>query len=164
MRQTIRLTESELRQMIEESINDAMLEEGVLDGINALKDKATNFLSREGQNLKQNTQKFVSDKMDKAKEYYNDKKEQIGQKVKNMKDTYYAGSINGDVQNYLKSACDSLNNLITANQRLIDKGINPVLSGRQINYVKSVYKALSNKYVQAFNNMRDNYVNPSGQN
>lgn len=33
MRQTIRLTESELRQMIEESINDAMLEEGFFGNI-----------------------------------------------------------------------------------------------------------------------------------
>lgn len=163
MKQTIRLTESELREMIEMSINEAMQDEGVLSGISALKDKAANFLNRKGKDLKKNTQDFVSNNIEKAKEYYNDKKEQIGQKVNNMKNTYYAGSINGDAQKYLKNACDSLGNLMTANQQLIDRGLNPVLNGQQMNYINTICKVLSNKYTKAFNDMRNNYVNPSGQ-
>ena len=163
MKQTIRLTESELRNMIEMSINEAMQDEGFLDGISAVKDKATNFLTRKGRNLKQNAQDFVTNNIEKAKEYYNNKKEQIGQKVNNMKNTYYAGSINGDAQKYLKNACDSLENLMSANQQLIDRGLNPVLSKKQMNYIDTICKVLSNKYTQAFNDMRNNYVNPSGQ-
>ena len=163
MKQTIRLTESELRNMIEMSINEAMQDEGVLSGISAVKDKAANFLSRKGKNLKQNTKDFVSNNIEKAKDYYNDKKEQIGQKVNNMKNTYYAGSINGDAQKYLKNACDSLWNLMSVNKQLTDKGLNAVLNSRQMNYINTIYKTLSNKYSQIFNDMKDSYVNPSGQ-
>lgn len=163
MRQTIRLTESELREMIEMSINETMMEEGILSGIGAVKDKATNFLNRKGRDLRQNAQDFATKNIEKAKGYYNDKKEQIGQKVNNMKNTYYAGSIIGDAQKYLKNACDSLDNLMTANQQLIDRGLNPVLNKRQMNYINTVCKTLSDKYTQAFNDMRNNYVNPSGQ-
>lgn len=170
MRQTIRLTESELREMIEMSINEAMQDEGVWDGLSAVKDKATNFLSRKGRDLRQNTKDLVSNSIEKAKdygqkakEYYNNKKEQVGQKVNNMKNTYYAGSINGEAQKCLKNACDSLEKLMSVNQQLTDKGFDAVLSKEQMNYINSVYKALSNKYAQAFNNMRDSYVNPSGQ-
>ena len=57
MKQTIRLTESELRQMINESINEAMMDEGWLgDKMNQAKSAVGTMFNKNGGDLKQRYQ------------------------------------------------------------------------------------------------------------
>ena len=163
MRQTIRLTESELRDIINETINEALEDEGFWGGIGAVRNKVSNYMGRKGADLKAQAKDYYNNKKQQAKDYYNNKKEQVGQKVQTMKDTYNAGSIASDAKKNLENACTAINNLIQNNQALADKGLQTVFNAKQINWLKTVYKSLSNKYTQSFNSMRDNYVNPSGQ-
>ena len=174
MRQTIRLTESELRDIINETINEALEDEGFWDGIGAVRNKVSNYMGRKGADLKaqgkefynnkkEQAKNFINTKKEQAKDYYNTKKEQVGQKVQTMKNTYNAGSIAGDAKKNLENACTAIYNLLQNNQALADKGLQTVFNARQINWLKTVYKSLSNKYTQSFNSMRDSYVNPSGQ-
>ena len=182
----------DLRKSVDEAVNEAMMDEDVKSAVNAIGSRVNNFLSRRRQNLQKqakgaydgavervkgayngaverakgaynNAAEMAKGAYDATTDYLGDKKDQIQQGYQSLKTTGRAGSINGDAQKYLKTACDSLNNLINANQRLIDSGMNPVFSKPQVNYIRSVYKALSNKYSQAFTDMRNNYVNPSGQ-
>ena len=100
MRQTIRLTESELRQMIEESINDAMLEEGFKD---QLVQGAKSFFGKGNMGDKnQNNQRTRS-----------------GNGGMNLGKRWTAAKENFKSQGVIDNANEIVNNL----QKLVDSGI-----------------------------------------
>lgn len=112
MKQTIRLTESELRDYINNAVCEALEDEGFFGGIGSLASKATN---RMGKAIGGATD-AIGGVFNKGKEAvtkaYKGAKQQVGDAYQNTKKTYQMGSINQDAQSAIKKAVDALNNLM----------------------------------------------------
>lgn len=149
MKQTIRLTESELRTLIEESVNEALMDEGFFDGLGALGNKFKNKAKRDGQNLATKAggvvdkvtgavknaygqaKGAVQGAMDKAGTAVQNTKDAVKDVYKNTKKTYQVGSANGDAQKAVKNALQSLQNLYTANEKMQQAGMSNIIGNKQ---------------------------------
>lgn len=117
MKQTIRLTESELRDYINNAVCEALEDEGVLDGLGSLASKATNRIGK----AVGGATDAIGGAFNKGKEAvtkaYKGAKQQVGDACLNAKKTYQMGSINGDAQSAIKKAVEALNDLKALNQK-----------------------------------------------
>ena len=77
MRQRIRLTESELRYLIEQSVNEALIEEGVWDGAKTVGQKALNWMGRQGKNLQKSASKNLDNVKDNVKGAFQTAKDNV---------------------------------------------------------------------------------------
>lgn len=107
MRQTIRLTESELRNLIEESVNEAMINEGLKGAWNSMFGRARNQVTQTGQNL----QTKVNDLYGRAKDYATKQAGKVAKGYNNYKIAAQIGSINQDAQNAIANIKNSINKL-----------------------------------------------------
>lgn len=106
MKQTIRLTESELRDYINNAVCEALEDEGFFGGLGSLASKAGNRMG-----------KAIGGATDAIGNAYNNAKQQVGNAYQNAKKTYQMGSINQDAQNAISKAVEALNNLKALNQK-----------------------------------------------
>lgn len=143
MKQTVRLTESELRAMIQETINEALQDEGLWGGIGALGSKLGNKASR----VAQNTGNAIGNAWDKTKERvgnaYNNAVDNVKQGYESAKKTYQAGSANQDAQKAIQNAVRALNDLMAADQKLQQNGMNSIIGNKaQKQAIDACLKAL----------------------
>ena len=117
MKQTIRLTERELRDYINNAVCEALEDEGCSGGLGNLVSKATN---RMGKAVGGATD-AIGGAFNKGKEAvtkaYKGAKQQVGDAYQNAKKTYQMGSINQDAQSAINKAVEALNNLKALNQK-----------------------------------------------
>lgn len=130
MKQTVRLTESELRAMIQETINEALQDEGAWGGISTLGSKVVNKASR----VAHNVGNVIGNAWDKTKERvgnaYNNTVDNVKQGYENAKKTYQVGSANQDAQKAIQNAVSALNNLMAADQKLQQNGMNSIIGNK----------------------------------
>lgn len=130
MKQTVRLTESEFRSMVQEVINEALQDEGLWGGISALGSKFGNKASR----VAQNTGNAIGNAWDKTKQTvgnaYNNAVDNVKQGYQNAKKTYQAGSANQDAQKAIQNAVRALNDLMAADQKLQQNGMNSIIGNK----------------------------------
>lgn len=130
MKQTIRLTESELRAMIQETINEALQDEGAWGGISTLGSKVVNKASR----VAHNVGNVIGNAWDKTKERvgnaYNNTVDNVKQGYESAKKTYQVGSANQDAQKAIQNAVSALNNLMAADQKLQQNGMNSIIGNK----------------------------------
>ena len=143
MKQTVRLTESELRAMIQETINEALQDEGAWGGISTLGSKVVNKASR----VAHNVGNVIGNAWDKTKERvgnaYNNTVDNVKQGYENAKKTYQVGSANQDAQKAIQNAVSALNNLMAADQKLQQNGMNSIIGNKaQKQAIDACLKAL----------------------
>ena len=157
MKQTVRLTESEFRSMVQEVINEALQDEGLWGGIGALGSKLGNKASR----VAQNTGNAIGNAWDKTKERvgnvkqgyqnakqtvgnaYNKAVDNVKQGYESAKKTYQAGSANQDAQKAIQNAVRALNDLMAADQKLHQNGMNSIIGNKaQKQAIDACLKAL----------------------
>ncbi len=143
MKQTVRLTESELRAMIQETINEAMEDEGLWGGISTLGSKFGNKASR----VAQNAGNAMGNAWNKAKQTvgnaYNKAANNVKQGYESAKKTYQVGSANQDAQKAIQNAVSALNNLMAADQKLQQNGMNSIIGNKaQKQAIDACLKAL----------------------
>lgn len=143
MKQTVRLTESEFRAMVQETINEALQDEGFLGGISALGSKFGNKASK----AVHNTGNTIGNAWDKAKQTvgnaYNKAADNVKQGYQNAKKTYQAGSANQDAQKAIQNAVRALNDLMAADQKLQQNGMNSIIGNKtQKQAIDACLKAL----------------------
>ncbi len=143
MKQTVRLTESELRAMIQETINEALEDEGVWGGIGAVGSKLVNQATKTAHNVGN----VIGNVWDKTKERvgnaYNNTVDNVKQGYENAKKTYQAGSANQDAQKAIQNAVRALNNLMAADQKLQQNGMNSIIGNKaQKQAIDACLKAL----------------------
>ena len=143
MKQTVRLTESELRAMIQETINEAMEDEGLWGGISTLGSKFGNKASR----VAQNAGNAMGNAWNKAKQTvgnaYNKAANNVKQGYESAKKTYQAGSANQDAQKAIQNAVRALNDLMAADQKLQQNGMNIIIGNKaQKQAIDACLKAL----------------------
>ena len=130
MKQTVRLTESEFRAMVQDVINEALQDEGLWGGISALGSKFGNKASR----VAQNTGNAIGNAWDKTKQTvgnaYNKAADNVKQGYESAKKTYQAGSANQDAQKAIQNAVRALNNLMAADQKLQQNGMNSIIGNK----------------------------------
>ena len=128
MKQTIRLTESELRDYINNAVCEALEDEGFFGGLGSLASKVGNKFgqgfNKAGSALGgafNKGKEAVGNAYNNAKQQvgnaYNNAKQQVGNAYQNAKKTYQMGSINQDAQNAISKAVEALNNLKALNQK-----------------------------------------------
>ena len=160
MKQTVRLTESELRAMIQETINEAMEDEGLWGGISALGSKFGNKASR----VAQNTGNAIGNAWDKTKQTvgnaYNNAVDNVKQGYQNAKKTYQAGSANQDAQKAIQNAVRALNDLMAADQKLQQNGMNSIIGNKtQKQAIDACLKALQGGGATSISNRFQNNRN-----
>lgn len=143
MKQTVRLTEAEFRAMVQETINEALQDEGFLGGISALGSKFGNKASK----AVHNTGNTIGNAWDKAKQTvgnaYNKAADNVKQGYQNAKKTYQAGSANQDAQKAIQNAVRALNDLMAADQKLQQNGMNSIIGNKtQKQAIDACLKAL----------------------
>ena len=143
MKQTVRLTESEFRAMVQDVINEALQDEGLWGGIGALGSKLGNKASR----VAQNTGNAIGNAWDKTKERvgnaYNNAVDNVKQGYESAKKTYQAGSANQDAQKAIQNAVRALNDLMAADQKLQQNGMNSIIGNKaQKQAIDACLKAL----------------------
>lgn len=143
MRKTVRLTESEFRAMVEETINEALQDEGLWGGISTLGSKFGNKAS----SVVQNAGNAMGNAWNKTKETvgnaYNKAANNVKQGYQSAKKTYQAGSANQDAQKAIQNAVSALNNLIAADQKLQQNGMNSIIGNKtQKQAIDACLKAL----------------------
>lgn len=143
MKQTVRLTESELRAMIQETINEAMEDEGLWGGISTLGSKFGNKASR----VAQNAGNAMGNAWNKAKQTvgnaYNKAANNVKQGYESAKKTYQVGSANQDAQKAIQNAVSALNNLMAVDQKLQQNGMNSIIGNKvQKQAIDACLKAL----------------------
>ncbi len=117
MKQTIRLTESELRDYINNAVCEALEDEGFFGGLGSLASKVGNKFGQ-GFNKAGSALGGVFNKGKEAVgKAYNNAKQQVGDTYQNAKKTYQMGSINQDAQSAINKAVEALNNLKALNQK-----------------------------------------------
>lgn len=114
MRQTIRLTESELRNLIEESVNEAMMNEGLKGALGSMFGRARTQVGQTGQQL----QTKVDNLYGRAKDYATKQVGKVAQGYKNYKTSAQIGSINQDAQNAIANIKNSINKLQQLNTQM----------------------------------------------
>ena len=160
MKQTVRLTESELRAMIQETINEAMEDEGLWGGISTLGSKFGNKASR----VAQNTGNAIGNAWDKTKQTvgnaYNNAVDNVKQGYQNAKKTYQAGSANQDAQKAIQNAVRALNDLMAADQKLQQNGMNSIIGNKtQKQAIDACLKALQGGGATSISNRFQNNRN-----
>ena len=152
MKQTIRLTESELRDMIEMSINEAMVDELSLTGAaNTVGGWFKNKMGQVGQNLKNS----VSNAAQQVKNGYGE-----------LKKTAQVGSNNQEAQKAITNAVNALNNLIQIDQKMENLGGSVIGNGAQRQAIENCIKALSGGQTSIsnrFQSRRDARTNPNAK-
>ena len=165
MKQTVRLTESEFRAMVQETINEALQDEGLWGGISALGSKFGNKASRVAQNTgnaignawdktKERVGNAYNNAVDNVKQGYQNAKQTVGnaynkaadnvkQGYESAKKTYQAGSANQDAQKAIQNAVRALNDLMAADQKLQQNGMNSIIGNKaQKQAIDACLKAL----------------------
>ena len=160
MKQTVRLTESELRAMIQETINEAMEDEGVWGGISTLGSKFGNKASR----VAQNAGNTMGNAWNKAKQTvgnaYNKAANNVKQGYESAKKTYQVGSANQDAQKAIQNAVSALNNLMAADQKLQQNGMNSIIGNKaQKQAIDACLKALQGGSATSISNRFQNTRN-----
>ena len=174
MKQTIRLTESELREMIEESINEAMIDEYSLTGAaNTLGGWFKNKMGQVGRNLKngvsdttQQLGNYVNGKAEQLGNYVNDKTQQVKNGYGELKKTAQVGSNNQEAQKAITNAVNALNNLIQIDQKMENLGGSVIGNGAQRQAIQNCIKALSGGQTSIssrFQGRRDARTNPNAK-
>ena len=183
MRQTIRLTESELKEMIEMSINEAIVDEFSLTGAaNTVGGWFKNKMGQVGQNLKngvsdraQQVGNYVNDKAQQVGNYVNDKAQQVGNYVNDktqqlkkgygeLKKTAQVGSNNQEAQKAITNAVNALKNLKQIDQKMENLGGSVIGNGPQRQAIENCIKALSGgetSISSRFQSRRDARTNPN---
>lgn len=129
----VEITESQLREIIKESVNQVLINEGLLGGVGSL--------WRAGK--------------DAVRTRYNNFKTNVQNNVHQMKDTYNAGSNYQNAQQLSKQANNTLKQLTdTLNKMGLD--------GQSDEPLKNI-SALINSYSQAAEKTYNNYMNPPQQ-
>ena len=160
MKQTVRLTESEFRSMVQEVINEALQDEGLWGGISALGSKFGNKASR----VAQNTGNAIGNAWDKTKQTvgnaYNNAVDNVKQGYQNAKKTYQAGSANQDAQKAIQNAVRALNDLMAADQKLQQNGMNSIIGNKtQKQAIDACLKALQGGGATSISNRFQNNRN-----
>lgn len=178
MRQTIRLTESELRNMIEMSINEAIEDEGLGGALGAIggwfKNKAAQTGEKLANGAKQKGQQamnYASNKAQQLGDYVGNKAQQVQQGYNNMKKTAQVGSNNQEAQKAIKNAVDALNRLIAVDQKMESLGGTVIGNGAQRQIIDKCIRALTNvdnrKFDTSisgrFQSRRDARMNPNAR-
>ena len=153
MKQTVRLTESEFRAMIQETINEALQDEGLWGGISTLGSKFANKASRTAQN----TGNAIGNAWNKAKQTvgnaYNKAADNVKQGYQSAKKTYQAGSANQDAQNAIQNAVRALNDLMAADQKLQQNGMHSIIGNKaQKQAIDACLKALQGEGATSISN------------
>lgn len=160
MKKTVRLTESEFRAMVQETINEALQDEGLWGGISTLGSKVGNKLSR----ATENAGNAVGNAWNKAKQTvgnaYNQAANNVKQGYENAKKTYQAGSANQDAQKAIQNAVSALNNLMAADQKLQQSGMNSIIGNKaQKQAIDACLKALQGGGATSISNRFQNNRN-----
>ena len=172
MRQTIRLTESELKEMIEMSINEAIVDEFSLTGAaNTVGGWFKNKMGQVGQNLKngvsdtaQQVGNYVNDKAQQVGNYVNDKTQQLKKGYGELKKTAQVGSNNQEAQKAITNAVNALKNLKQIDQKMENLGGSVIGNGPQRQAIENCIKALSGgetSISSRFQSRRDARTNPN---
>jgi len=160
MKQTIRLTESELRDMIEECVNQTMIDEGFGGAMGAIGGMMKNKARQMGQNM-MNTGKQWGQR---AMNYATNKAQQVKQGYGELKKTAQIGSNNQEAQKAIKNAVQSLNNLIAVDQKMQNLGGTVIGNGAQRQAINNCIRALNgggNSSISSrFQSRRDSRTKP----
>lgn len=151
MNKKIKLTESQLHQLIQESIHEVLLEnenDEMFGGLKALGSKFGNAAKSAGQGMAN----YANNKINQAygaiqrgANYVGQKANQAGQAVgqayNNAKQTYQTGSASDDAQTAIANAVKALNNLKAADQKLQSLGQYSVI-GKQSKLIDNLLNVL----------------------
>lgn len=139
MRQTIRLTESELRNLIEESVNEAMMNEGVGGAMNALGGWMKNKVGQASQSMMNGAKQMGQ----KAINYGKNKAQQVKQGYGELKKTAQVGSNNQEAQKAINNAVNALENLLAVDQKMETLGGSVIGNGSQRQTIINCIKTLN---------------------
>jgi hypothetical protein len=162
MKKTIKLTESQLHQLVKESVQQILMEDmedEAFGGFKALGSLFGNRAKDAGQGMANYaSQKYnqaknavgraataVGNKVNQAGQYVGNKVNQAGQAVGNAyntaKQTYQTGSASDDAQSAIENAVKALNNLKAADRKLQSLGQYSVI-GRQGRLIDQLISSL----------------------
>ena len=152
MKQTIRLTESQLSEMIQQSINEALEDESIWGGLSSIGSKMKNATSKMAKN--------AGNAMGNA---WNRTKGAVSNAYNNAKKTYQVGSANQDAQTAIKNAINALNNLKMADQKMQQAGMSSIIGNKgQREAIENCLKALqgggATSISNRFQNVRNAYT------
>lgn len=160
MKKTVRLTESEFRAMVEETINEALQDEGLWGGISTLGSKFGNKTSRASQNVGNAMGNAWNKAKQKVGNAYNKAANNVKQGYQSAKKTYQAGSANQDAQKAIQNAVSALNNLMAADQKLQQSGMNSIIGNKaQKQAIDACLKALQGGGATSISNRFQNNRN-----
>ena len=134
MKQTIRLTESELRDYINNAVCEALEDEGFFGGLGSLASKAGNRMG-----------KAIGGATDAIGDAFNKGKEAVGNAYQNAKKTYQMGSINQDAQNAISKAVEALNNLKALNQKSLQYSNVAPINKKAMANIENTIASLQNR-------------------
>ena len=152
MKQTYRLTESELHMMIESCVNEALQDEGFLGGLGSLFSKGANKATQSAKNLSGRINNAYQGAKQQVQGAYNNAKQQVQGAYDNAKKTYQAGSYNQDAQKAAMDAKNAIDKLYDLNKKMVQSGVgNNIIGQKQaaalegarkvLNYIAGQFKA-----------------------
>lgn len=166
MKQTIRLTESELRDMIEKSINEAMVDEFSLSGAKGAVDTVGGWFKNKMGQVGKNLKTGIANKASQVGDYVNDKAQQVKQGYGEFKKTAQVGANNQEAQKAITNAVNALNNLMQIDQKMENLGGSVIGNGAQRQAIQNCIKALSggqSSISNRFQSRRDARTKPNAK-
>lgn len=163
MKQTIRLTESQLSEMIQQSINEALEDESLWGGLSSIGSKMKNATSKMAKNAGNAMGNAWNRTKGAVSDAYNNAADNIKQGYNNVKKTYQVGSANQDAQTAIKNAINALNNLKMADQKMQQAGMSSIIGNKgQREAIENCLKALqgggATSISNRFQNVRNAYT------